>query len=160
MRPVAARLFAGSRSAYEIRTVGNGHDRSAVCTIDDYLAPAKRDQLSSTSVIANQCALLRGNPRPRRCFAPPVPRRRTERERIATGLTPLAMTVGDGGWSFYFRWRLGRRGQCRPPYRPNSIRRAENSDRSGSFTRLPSSKIHQARIGTGTAGRAVLLDYR
>ena len=32
--------------------------------------------------------------------------------------------------------------------------------RSGSFTRLPSSKIHQARIVTGTAGRAVLLEYR
>ena len=33
------------------------------------------------------------------------------------------------------------------PYGPNSIRRAETSDRSGNFTRLPSSKTYQARIG-------------
>ena len=72
------------------------------------------------------------------------------RMRIATsGSALLAMTVVIGGWSFYFGCSVvqtGRRGQCRPPYSPISIRRANTSDRSGGFTRLPSSKTHQSRV--------------
>ena len=41
------------------------------------------------------------------------------------------------------------------PYGSTFIRRADTSDRSGGFTRLPPSTTYQARIGTGTAGRAV-----
>ena len=40
----------------------------------------------------------------------------------------------------------GRNAEDGVPYAPNSIRRAEASDRSGSFTRLPSTNIHQARV--------------
>ena len=32
------------------------------------------------------------------------------------------------------------------PYSPKSIRRADHSDRSGGFTRLPSSKTYQSRV--------------
>ena len=97
--------------------VGNGHDRSAVYAIDDYSAPAKRDQVTTTSVIANQCAHWCGNPH---LSGPGGAGRRTAPQglRIATGFA-LAMTVVDGGWTVCFVCvvvQADRRGQCRPPY--------------------------------------------
>ena len=59
-----------------------------------------------------------------------------ERPPWGAGLTALAMTVVVGGWPFGFGGAVivpDRRGQCRPPYGSNSIRRAETSDRSGGF---------------------------
>ena len=61
----------------------------------------------------------------------------------------LAMAEVDVGWSFCFSAFIivpGRRGQCHTPYSPISIRRAETSDRSGGFTRLPPSTTYQSRV--------------
>ena len=73
--------------------------------------------------------------------------------RAAQGVTDchspsgFAMTMVIDGWCFF----IGRAEFPKPriPHVPNSIRRADTSDRSGGFARLPSSKTHQARICPG-----------
>ena len=77
----------------------NGHNRS--------LQNGDRRKNSRTShrpPLSLRGAKRRGNPHPKRCEAPPVPQRGTERERIAmSGFALLAMTVVIGGWP-YFAW--------------------------------------------------------
>ena len=72
----------------------------------------------------------------------------TAYQEIATAYG-LAMTWWSAAGASVFAWAIvrdGRRGQCRPPYWTNSIRRAGTSDWSGGFTRLPSCKTQQARV--------------
>ena len=86
----------------------------------------------------------------------------------------LAMTAVDDGWSFCFSAFIivpGRRGQCRTPYSlpprrtPFPTPRIPYAERKLATSRAVSARlmartIYQSRIGTGTAGRAVLLDCR
>ena len=62
----------------------------------------------------------------------------------------FAVPCGPNHGSFALRRRILRckiRGRVMTrPYGMNTIRRAETSDRSGGFTRLPSSKTYQARV--------------
>ena len=67
---------------------------------------------------------------------------------IQTGMT----------YDFYKKQRQAKACRCKILFFP--IRRAETSDQSGGFTRLPSCKILRHEFGTGPAGRAVLLDFR